>query len=53
MVRAFQAIARDMNARIIGEGLDRLEELQTLATLGIQFGQGWLFGKASPLRGSD
>ncbi len=50
MVRAFQAIARDMNARIIGEGLDRLEELQTLAELGIHFGQGWLFGKPAPLR---
>ena len=50
MVRAFQAIARDMNSRIIGEGLDTLEELRTLGEMGIQFGQGWLFGKPSPLR---
>jgi EAL domain-containing protein (putative c-di-GMP-specific phosphodiesterase class I) len=52
MVRAFQAIASHSGARIVGEGLDRIEELQTLARLGIPFGQGWLFGKASPLRGS-
>jgi EAL domain-containing protein (putative c-di-GMP-specific phosphodiesterase class I) len=50
MLRAFQAIASHSNARIIGEGLDRLEELQMLAQLGIPFGQGWLFGKAAPLR---
>jgi EAL domain-containing protein (putative c-di-GMP-specific phosphodiesterase class I) len=50
MLRAFQAIASHSGARIIGEGLDRIEELQTLAQLGVPFGQGWLFGKAAPLR---
>lgn len=50
MLRAFQAIALDMNARIIGEGLDTLEELQTLGQMGVPFGQGWLFGKPAPLR---
>ncbi len=53
MVRAFQRIADDTNAKIIGEGLDTLEELQTLGELGIQFGQGWLFGKPAPLRRSS
>ena len=50
MLRAFQAMADPMNARIIGEGLDTMEELQMLAELGIEFGQGWLFGKPTPLR---
>lgn len=50
ILRAFQAIAKDMNAKIIGEGLDTLEELRMLGELGIQFGQGWLFGKPAPLR---
>ncbi len=53
MLRAFQTIANDMNARIIGEGLDTLEELRMLGALGIQFGQGWLFGKPAPLRAGD
>ena len=50
MVMAFQSMAERMNAQIVGEGLDTLEELQMLAQLRIQFGQGWLFGKATPLR---
>ena len=48
----FQLIAERINARIVGEGLDTLEELQTLSRLGVQFGQGWLFGKPHPLRPS-
>ena len=50
MVRAFQSMAERMNARIIGEGLDTMQELQMLSELGIDFGQGWLFGKPTPLR---
>ncbi len=43
-------MASRLGARIIGEGLDTLEELETLGRLGISFGQGWLFGKPHPLR---
>jgi EAL domain-containing protein (putative c-di-GMP-specific phosphodiesterase class I) len=50
LVRALQTVAEQINARIIGEGLDRLEELEMLGKLGIPFGQGWLFGKPTPLR---
>ena len=39
-----------IGARIIGEGLDTIEELQTLGRIGIHFGQGWLFGKPHRLR---
>ena len=52
MLRAFQDVADHMGAKIIGEGLDRLEELEMLGELGIAFGQGWLFGKPTPLRAS-
>jgi EAL domain-containing protein (putative c-di-GMP-specific phosphodiesterase class I) len=50
ILRALQKLASDLDARIIGEGLDTLEELRMLDTLGIPFGQGWLFGKPQPLR---
>jgi EAL domain-containing protein (putative c-di-GMP-specific phosphodiesterase class I) len=50
ILHGFQSIADRINARIIGEGLDTLEELSTLAELGVPFGQGWLFGKPTPLR---
>jgi EAL domain-containing protein (putative c-di-GMP-specific phosphodiesterase class I) len=50
ILSAFQSVAQRIGARIIGEGLDTLEELETLGRLGIPFGQGWLFGKPHPLR---
>ena len=50
ILRALQSLARELNSQIVGEGLDTLEELRMLDTLGIPFGQGWLFGKPSPLR---
>jgi EAL domain-containing protein (putative c-di-GMP-specific phosphodiesterase class I) len=50
MLGALQTVAEQTGARLIAEGLDRLEELETLARLGIPFGQGWLFGKPTPLR---
>lgn len=53
ILRALQTLASDLGARIVGEGLDTLEELRTLGSLGIPFGQGWLFGKPSPLGGES
>jgi EAL domain-containing protein (putative c-di-GMP-specific phosphodiesterase class I) len=50
LLRALHSVSEQIGARIIGEGLDTLEELETLGRLGIPFGQGWLFGKPHPLR---
>jgi EAL domain-containing protein (putative c-di-GMP-specific phosphodiesterase class I) len=50
LLRALQSLAQRLGARIIGEGLDTLEELETLRHLEIPYGQGWLFGKPHPLR---
>jgi EAL domain-containing protein (putative c-di-GMP-specific phosphodiesterase class I) len=50
LLRALQSLAEQIGARIIGEGLDTLEELETLGQVGIHFGQGWLFGKPHRLR---
>jgi EAL domain-containing protein (putative c-di-GMP-specific phosphodiesterase class I) len=50
LLRSLQSLAQRIGARIIGEGLDTLEELETLHELGISYGQGWLFGKPHPLR---
>lgn len=52
MVGALLTMAEKTGARVIGEGLDRLEELEMLGELGIHFGQGWLFGHPTPLRAS-
>jgi EAL domain-containing protein (putative c-di-GMP-specific phosphodiesterase class I) len=50
MLLALRSIAEKTGARIIGEGLDTLEELEMLGELGITYGQGWLFGHPTPLR---
>jgi EAL domain-containing protein (putative c-di-GMP-specific phosphodiesterase class I) len=50
LLKALHAVANRIGSKIIAEGLDTLEELNTLGELGIPFGQGWLFGKATPLR---
>ena len=50
LLQALQSVARTIGARIIGEGLDTLEELEMLDQLEIPFGQGWLFGRPTPLR---
>ncbi len=46
-------LAEKMGAQVIGEGLDTLEELEMLGRLGIRFGQGWLFGRPTPLRAPE
>jgi EAL domain-containing protein (putative c-di-GMP-specific phosphodiesterase class I) len=53
MLAALLQLADKMGAQVIGEGLDTLEELDMLGRLGIRFGQGWLFGRPTPLRASD
>ncbi len=50
LLRALRSVSERIGARMIGEGLDTLEELETLGRLDIPFGQGWLFGKPHPLR---
>jgi EAL domain-containing protein (putative c-di-GMP-specific phosphodiesterase class I) len=53
LLKALRAMAGGIGAKIIAEGLDTLEELETLAELEIPFGQGWLFGKPTPLRAEE
>ena len=53
VLTALLQLADKMGAQVIGEGLDTLEELDMLGRLGIRFGQGWLFGRPTPLRAAD
>ena len=50
VLRALRAVADKTGAKIIGEGLDTLAELAMLSELGVDYGQGWLFGHPHPLR---
>ena len=53
LLAALLTLAEKMGAKVIGEGLDTIEELEMLGKLGIHFGQGWLFGHPTPLRARE
>ena len=50
LLRALHAVAGKQGGQIIAEGIESTEELETLQGLGIPYGQGYLFGRAAPLR---
>ena len=45
VLRATAAFAREVGARVVAEGVERIEELETLRAMEIDYGQGWLFGR--------
>ena len=45
---ALVAFARDVDATLIAEGVECADEARVLRTWGVQFGQGWLYGKPGP-----
>jgi diguanylate cyclase (GGDEF)-like protein len=45
VLRATVAFAREVGARVVAEGVERPEELAVLRAAGIDYGQGWLFGR--------
>ncbi len=50
LLRALNSVAGKLKAEIIAEGIETSEELATIQALGIPYGQGYLFGRAAPLR---
>ncbi len=50
LLRSLNAVAAKLGARVIAEGIETSEELATLQGLGVPFGQGYLLGRAAPLR---
>jgi EAL domain-containing protein (putative c-di-GMP-specific phosphodiesterase class I) len=43
LLETLRQLADKIKARVIAEGIEREEELQTLKKLGIELGQGFLF----------
>jgi EAL domain-containing protein (putative c-di-GMP-specific phosphodiesterase class I) len=50
LLRALQTVSEKIDAQIIAEGIEAREELITLRDIGIPYGQGYLLGRAAPLR---
>jgi EAL domain-containing protein (putative c-di-GMP-specific phosphodiesterase class I) len=48
LLESLRALADKIRARVIAEGVEREEERDTLARLGIEFGQGFLFNREEP-----
>ncbi len=50
LLRALNSVAGKLQAEVIAEGIETSEELATLRSLGIPYGQGYLFGRPAPMR---
>ena len=48
MLKAIHSLASNVGADVIAEGIERVEELETLLELGIPYGQGFLFVRPQP-----
>ncbi len=49
MVVGMRHFARTAGCRLIAEGVETVEEAATLTALGVEFGQGYLFGRPEPV----
>ncbi len=48
VVTAIISLAKSLNLKIVAEGIETAEQFACLATLGCQYGQGYLFGNPVP-----
>lgn len=53
LIRGLTTMARDLGTMVIAEAIETEAERQRLLELGVEFGQGYLFGKPEPLRWKD
>ena len=49
LISAVVAFAASVGTELVGEGIERPEELRVLVDLGVRFGQGYLLGRPAPL----
>ena len=46
-------LARTVGARVVAERIETEAEAALMRELGVDYGQGWLYGKPGPLPGTD
>jgi EAL domain-containing protein (putative c-di-GMP-specific phosphodiesterase class I) len=45
LVAAIVEVAKDQNCRVVAEGIERASEFEVMRDLGVDYGQGWYFGR--------
>jgi EAL domain-containing protein (putative c-di-GMP-specific phosphodiesterase class I) len=50
LIKGITTMARDLGIMVIAEAIETETERQRLLELGVEFGQGYLFGKPEPLQ---
>ena len=45
LVRTITVMAKNLNLKVTAEGIETVEQLEHLKTLGCEYGQGYLFAK--------
>ena len=53
LIKGLTTMARDLGIMVVAEAIETEAERQRLLGLGVEFGQGYLFGKPEPLRWKD
>jgi EAL domain-containing protein (putative c-di-GMP-specific phosphodiesterase class I) len=48
LVRSLVAFGHDCGARVVAEGVETPEDAAALLALGVDYGQGWHFGRPGP-----
>ncbi len=49
-VQAITSVARTMNIKTIAEFVEKPEIIKALKVIGVDYGQGYIFGKPSPIK---
>lgn len=50
LIRGIAAMSSDLGIMVVAEGVETTKERDALFQLGVEYGQGYLFGKPAPLR---
>lgn len=45
ILRHMVSLCEDLGAEVVAEGIETVDELQTVIDCGVQYGQGWVFGR--------
>ena len=53
LVQSVVAMARNLGLSIIAEGIEEIEQARTLRELGVDLGQGFLFGRPVPVHRAE